>query len=156
MSQQTTLVIGEGEIGLPIAEILSSVYNVITKDIDPIPDPGEISVLHICYPFEIVDFVETTIRYIKNYAPEITMVHSTVVPGTTKQISEQVSSPVIYSPVRGKHSKMTEELLSLRILSPFASVSNIFSGQQRFHFKKNSPQLLIILQLLLIHPPETI
>jgi UDP-N-acetyl-D-mannosaminuronate dehydrogenase len=114
LSQQTTLVIGEGEIGLPIAEILSSVYNVITKDIDPIPDPGKISVLHICYPFQIEDFVETTIRYIKNYAPEITMVHSTVVPGTTKQISEQVSSPVIYSPVRGKHSKMAEELLSLR------------------------------------------
>ena len=63
MSQQTTLVIGEGEIGLPIAEILSSVYNVITKDIDPIPDPGEISVLHICYPFQIENFVEKTGSY---------------------------------------------------------------------------------------------
>lgn len=114
MSKQTTLVIGEGEIGLPIAKILSSVHNVITKDLDPIPDPGEISVLHICYPFQIEDFVETTIQYIQIYAPEITMVHSTVVPGTTKQISKKVATPVIYSPVRGKHSTMAEELLSLR------------------------------------------
>jgi len=128
LSQQTTLVIGEGEIGLPIAKILSSIYNVITKDVEPISDPGEISVLHICYPFQIDNFVETTIRYIKNYAPEITIIHSTVIPGTTNQIGEQVSSPVIYSPVRGKHSKMTEELLSLRKYVSSANQDGLAKG----------------------------
>ena len=114
MSQQTTLVIGEGEIGLPIANILSNAYNVVTRDLAPIEDPGEIAVLHICYPFQIENFIETTINYIKTYAPKLTILHSTVIPGTTKKISEGISTPIIYSPVRGKHSKMTEELLSLR------------------------------------------
>lgn len=112
VSSAIDLVIGLGEIGRPLKEILEKSYNVIGKDIDPIEDPGKIRVLHICYPFQTNDFIETTISYVAEYEPELTIVHSTVIPGTICRIFKHTGGMLAYSPVRGKHQRMRQELMA--------------------------------------------
>ena len=40
--------------------------------------------MHICFPFEIEDFVGEAARYVELLAPELTIVNSTVAVGTTR------------------------------------------------------------------------
>jgi len=81
-------------------------------DIRSIDLAGPCSVLHICYPFEIRDFVGTTAEYIYKYQPSLTVIHSTVAPGTTRKVQEAVGdAPLAYSPVRGKHIRMEADML---------------------------------------------
>ena len=104
------LVIGTGEVGRPLAEVLSGAFQVVTKDIEPL-ELDSVDVIHVCYPFDLDDFVGTTVRYAETYAPRLMIVNSTVVPGTTRRIGEESAVPVAYSPVRGKHARMVQELM---------------------------------------------
>ena len=106
------MVVGLGEIGKPLLEVLSRSYNTIGVDIvPPAEPPGEIDVMHICYPFKINDFIGQTARYIKQYNPNITVIHSTVAVGTTRTVAERTGAAVVNSPVRGKHTRMAADLL---------------------------------------------
>ncbi len=105
------LVIGLGEIGRPLMSILSGSFVVFGRDIEPTALGARVNVLHICYPYEARDFVRTTASYIREYAPKFTIIHSTVVPGTTRQVSDTTGSPIAYSPMRGKHTRMQSDLL---------------------------------------------
>jgi len=105
------LVIGLGEIGKPLKEVLEQAYLIIGRDIDPVEISGKIGVLHVCYPYQVGDFVETTVNYIEQYQPELTIVHSTLVPGTMQKVFERVGGQLAYSPVRGKHTRMRQELM---------------------------------------------
>lgn len=109
--KKTTLVVGLGEVGKPLMAILSREHHTIGIDIDL---PGEqvehAEVVHICYPFEIRDFVGETVRYITRFKPELTIVNSTVGIGTTRRIAALSGTDVVHSPVRGKHERMQEEM----------------------------------------------
>jgi UDP-N-acetyl-D-mannosaminuronate dehydrogenase len=104
-------VAGLGEVGGPLLNILKSVYHTAGVDISPVDVPGPSSVLHVCYPFQLPDFVGTTVAYIEKYKPQMVIVNSTVGVGTTRAIQERVVVPVVYSPVRGKHAKMEQDML---------------------------------------------
>jgi UDP-N-acetyl-D-mannosaminuronate dehydrogenase len=41
----------------------------------------------------------------------MTVIHSTVAVGTTRKVQEYVQTPVAFSPVRGKHAKMEQDML---------------------------------------------
>src|SRR5204863_6050367 len=73
------------------------------------PTPG-CAVLHICYPFGR-KFVESAVEYIKDYRPALTIINSTVAPGTTRAVHAGTKTPIAYSPIRGKHFKMKQDLL---------------------------------------------
>lgn len=111
MSEQTVLVAGLGEVGKPLLRILGRTHNSIGIDVAPIKIECPCSVLHICYPFQIKDFVATTATYIDKYHPSLTIVNSTVAVGTTREVQERVDTPVVYSPVRGKHARMERDML---------------------------------------------
>ena len=53
-------------------------------------------------------------RYVSLYEPGVVVVNSTVVPGTTREIQEKTGVPAVYSPVRGKHARMRDELRRYR------------------------------------------
>jgi UDP-N-acetyl-D-mannosaminuronate dehydrogenase len=106
------LVVGLGEIGKPLLEILKDHYEVLGIDVDPVEIQGEVNIMHICYPFEIKDFIGQTADYIIKYKPQLTIINSTVAPGTTREIFDRTGSPIAHSPVRGKHIKMRQELLN--------------------------------------------
>jgi UDP-N-acetyl-D-mannosaminuronate dehydrogenase len=129
------LVIGLGEIGKPLKEILEQAYPVTGRDIDPVEITGKIGVLHVCYPYQVGDFVETTVNYINQYQPELTIVHSTLVPGTVRMIFDQVGGLVAYSPVRGKHAHMRQELMHY---TKFVSGTTPEAGQRGIEYLKGA------------------
>lgn len=112
--QQTMriLIVGLGEVGGPLAMILEAAYPCVTRDLAPIAAPGPIEVMHVCYPYRGSEFISTTAEYVREYAPQLTIIHSTVVPGTTQRVAQETEGAVAYSPVRGKHMKMRDDLLA--------------------------------------------
>src|SRR5260370_29988504 len=110
-TNDAVIILGQGEIGRPLLRILSQSYKCIGVDIGPLDAGRPCSVLHSCYPYQIEDFVRITVSYVEKYQPSLTIINSTVPPGTTRQIQTRVNPPVVYSPVRGKHARMQEDML---------------------------------------------
>lgn len=108
---EATLVVGLGEVGRPLMEVIKDHRNVVGMDIEPIEFNGTCDVMHICFPFQIRDFVGECAAYINKYKPTLTVINSTVSPGTTRAVFERTGAAIAYSPVRGKHIKMKDELL---------------------------------------------
>lgn len=108
------IVAGLGEVGRPLLDILGKTYACEGIDIEPYDADRPCSVFHVCYPFQIPDFVGTTVRYIEKYQPGLTIINSTVAIGTTEKVAALSPSPVVYSPVRGKHVKMLSDMKHYR------------------------------------------
>lgn len=111
MAEKLVIVAGLGEVGRPLFEILSKQYDCLGVDIKPVDSERPCSVLHVCYPSQVKDFVGTTAAYERKYRPELLIVNSTVAPGTTRKIQERLSCPVVFSAVRGKHIKMVSDMM---------------------------------------------
>lgn len=132
MSDSIVIVVGQGEIGKPLQRILSRTYQCIGVDIEPVEVAAPCSAMHICYPYQIPDFVGTTVAYIRKYKPELTIINSTVVPGTTRRVYEESGTKLAYSPARGKHLRMEQDLL--RYKKFVAGVDDIASVRAMAHF----------------------
>jgi UDP-N-acetyl-D-mannosaminuronate dehydrogenase len=125
--EKNVVVVGLGEVGRPLFELLSKHYKVIGVDIAPFSTPeAKVDVLHICFPFEVKDFVGESARYIELFKPALTIVNSTVAIGTTRQIALRTGTAVVNSPVRGKHARMLEEL---RTYTKFVGAMDAASGK---------------------------
>ena len=110
---KTILVVGLGEVGRPLLDVISK-HHPVAIGLDMTPPTVRIDhadVMHVCYPFEIQDFIGTTVAYIKRFNARLTVVNSTVGIGTTRAIAERTGASVVHSPVRGKHARMRDELL---------------------------------------------
>lgn len=135
MSEQSKIVVvGLGEVGKPLLKLISEHHEVIGVDIRPPLDPVlNVDILHVCYPFEIKDFVSETTRYIELFKPKLTIINSTVGVGTTRSIAERTGAAVAHSPVRGKHARMLEEL---KTYTKFVGAMDPMSGRhaaEHFH-----------------------
>lgn len=114
MGKETVLVIGLGEVGGPLLELLreSGRFDVYGLDIDigkmrklglPQP-PSRVDVMHICIPcFNREEFIKTTAEYVKQFKPKLVIIDSTVPPGTTMDVYGRCGCLVAHSPVRGMH-----------------------------------------------------
>jgi len=96
-------------------------------DISPVERVEHVDVLHICYPFQISDFIGESARYIEIYEPALTIVNSTVAVGTTRAIADRTGAAVVNSPVRGKHARMLDEL---RFYNKFVGALNPGDGER--------------------------
>jgi len=114
VSDNVVVVVGLAEVGRPLFKILSHTYECIGVDLQPVRMAKKCSVLHLCFPYQIRDFAQTSCEYIAKYKPEYTVVNSTVAPGTTQAIAVRSGAYVAYSPVRGKHAKMEADMLRYR------------------------------------------
>ena len=110
-TRSNVVVVGLGEVGKPLFELISETPSQsVGVDISPPGEIGQVDVLHVCFPFQIKDFVRETTRYIKLFDPKLTIINSTVAVGTTRLIAERAGAAVVNSPVRGKHARMFDEL----------------------------------------------
>jgi UDP-N-acetyl-D-mannosaminuronate dehydrogenase len=107
------VVLGLGEVGLPLLTLSERHHTVVGVDVEGVDADqiGPVEVMHVCYPFEIDDFVGETVRYIDTLRPSLTIINSTVAVGTTREVHRRSGAPIAHSPVRGKHTRMLEELL---------------------------------------------
>jgi UDP-N-acetyl-D-mannosaminuronate dehydrogenase len=116
LAKETVLVVGLGEIGRTLFELLKEKdeFTVYGLDLDETktraacPDQGElpkaVDTMHICLPCKERDnFVATVARYAKQFKPRLLIINSTVPPGTTKKIQQGCECLVAHSPVRGVH-----------------------------------------------------
>jgi len=109
------LVVGLGEVGSALAQVLKRAGRILEHDIERCEFDQPVSVMHICIPFtRQPDFVATALSYIERFKPELTIINSTVIPGTSRALAERSSVPIAYSPVRGKHTRMVDDLLKYR------------------------------------------
>lgn len=126
--QKNVVIVGLGEIGKPLFKIASEYHHVVGVDISP---PAESTLnadfLHICFPFQINDFVGEVARYIELFNPALTIINSTVAVGTTRAICQRSGRAVVNSPVRGKHVRMAEEL---RFYKKFVGALEMESARQ--------------------------
>jgi len=110
-SRESVVVVGLGEVGRPLFELVSRHHSAVGVDLAPAPaGVYAVDVLHVCFPFEIGDFSGETVRYIELLRPKLTIINSTVGVGTTRSIADRTGAAVVNSPVRGKHVRMLEEL----------------------------------------------
>ena len=108
---EKVLVVGVGEIGGPLLEILRSRYQAYGLDIKPDPEIPPCEIMHLCFPFDGENFIRHSVRYIETYRPSLTIINSTVAPGTTRRIGLESKTDVANSPVLGKHARMKQEML---------------------------------------------
>lgn len=101
------LIIGIGEIGLALYEIVRGAYpQTEAYDIKwgKRSLPVDVDVVHICYPYSET-FVKDTVNYTKETNPLLLIIESTVLPGTSNTISDKLKGTrthVVHSPVRAR------------------------------------------------------
>jgi hypothetical protein len=102
-----SLVIGLGETGKPLLEVLSETYlDSDGWDLDMKADApiDTYEFLNICIPYSD-KFVDIVRSYQEAFMPELTIIHSTVPIGTTSDIGRAVHSPIM-----GDHTDMKQSL----------------------------------------------
>jgi UDP-N-acetyl-D-mannosaminuronate dehydrogenase len=104
------VVVGLGEIGKPLLQLISEHHDALGVDISPVDRVSPVDVMHICFPFQVPDFIGETARYIEYFQPALTVINSTVGVSTTRSIAERTGAAVVNSPVRGKHARMLDDL----------------------------------------------
>lgn len=95
------VVIGAGEVGQAIAEVLAP-YGPHLRDVEH-TGPPEADVLHICFPWGGA-FEEQVTRYEVQYQPRMVIVHSTVMRGTCDPHAW------VHSPVTGRHPHLADSI----------------------------------------------
>lgn len=116
----TDIVLGMGEVGETLFDLLvERGIDCIGIDLDnskcknysensKIENP---EYLHVCLPGELSEFVDITVNWInKIEGAKVALIHSTVKPGTTKNIQEKSNIPILFSPVRGVHKRFLDDI----------------------------------------------
>ncbi len=130
----TVVIVGLGEVGKPLLEIMKGgKYQTFGVDIDQPASISRCDVMHVCFPFQSEKFCRQAVEYIDQYRPVLTVINSTVAPGTTRSIAVESGTAVVHSPVRGKHIRMQEEMLHY---TKFVGALDLQSGQRAIeHFE---------------------
>ncbi|MGA8742225.1 MAG: hypothetical protein WB561_13655 [Terracidiphilus sp.] len=133
-TKKQIVIAGLGEVGKPLYQLISEHCDAVGIDVGtPLKGIGEVEVLHICFPFQIKDFVGEVARYVDLFKPELIVINSTVAVGTTRRVAERTGIPTVNSPVRGKHVRMLEEL---RMYTKFVGASDPAAGHHAVeHFR---------------------
>lgn len=106
-----TLIIGAGEVGKALFGILKKHYTTYIQD----KTNGlvmKIDVMHICFPYSKT-FIGDVKDYVEIHRPKITVIHSTVPIGTSRQCQ------AFHSPIRGEHPNLEKSLRTfVKYLAP--------------------------------------
>lgn len=116
MTKETVLVVGLGEIGYALFQLLkeNNSFAVYGLDLDKTKMlaagqeqsklPNEIDTMHICLPCkDQSNFLTIVTSYTKQFNPKLLIINSTIPPGTTKKAYQSCSCLVAHSPTRGVH-----------------------------------------------------
>ena len=119
MPKEKVLVVGLGEVGRPLFELLDESGCFIVHGIDldeaKMGEVGqhkknlvkEVDIMHICIPCVNQEkFISTVANYAKQFKPKLVIINSTVMPRTTKEVSKRCECLVAHSPVRGVHESL--------------------------------------------------
>ena len=97
-------ILGYGEIGQALAKFYKKPK---IKDLKRDDKLEGVEILHICIPWK-EKFIEIVKKEIQLIKPGLTVIHSTVAPGTTKKLALSSKGMVVHSPIRGIHPNLYE------------------------------------------------
>jgi len=116
MIKEKVLVIGLGEVGRPLFDLIkeSGKFEAYGFDLDigkmqelgQTALPNKVDIMHICIPCKSEEeFIKNVARYIERFKPKLVIINSTVTPGTTMKVHKLFNGAqlVAHSPVRGVH-----------------------------------------------------
>jgi len=150
LAKETVIVVGLGEIGRALFELLKEEesFTVYGLDLDETKMratgqdrsklPSEVDTMHVCLPCKIQEkFVGIVANYAKQFKPKLLIINSTVLPGTTKKIYEQCNCLVAHSPVRGVHKNPKYMEWELKRWTKYVGgVNTKATDAARKHFEK--------------------
>jgi UDP-N-acetyl-D-mannosaminuronate dehydrogenase len=150
MAKEKVLIVGLGEVGHTLFELFkeSGKFDIFGFDINKkklqeivgseIEPPKMIDVLHICYPcFKQAEFIQTTTEYIKRINPKLTIIESTIPPGTTQKIYAQTKMPIVHSPIQGTHTSLENMKSDIRFWPKYIGSATIEAKKMAHqHFEK--------------------
>lgn len=106
----THLIIGLGEVGTALANVLSEVHDVSALDIkDEKTRPANgahFDMAHVCFSYS-EHFEAQVQRYQRAYSIDVLVIHSTVPVGTSRNLG------AAHSPVMGRHPHLEGDLLTI-------------------------------------------
>lgn len=147
-SKPLTLVVGLGEVGGALFELLkeSGEFKVYGLDIDDSRMrefkqgslPEKVGILHVCIGCTNQGkFVKTAVDYIKQFKPKLTIINTTVPPGTTQKINALSEGYLAHSPVRGMHKSRETMKRHLHFLTKYVGGVDSKSAELASrHFEK--------------------
>ncbi|OGZ64135.1 MAG: hypothetical protein A3A98_04110 [Candidatus Staskawiczbacteria bacterium RIFCSPLOWO2_01_FULL_40_39] len=97
-------ILGHGEVGQAIAKFYRK---PLIKDLQRDDGLQGVDILHVCIPWSD-SFINTVEEQIQHIQPKLTIIHSTVPPGTTKKIADKFLGMAVHSPIRGVHPNLYE------------------------------------------------
>jgi UDP-N-acetyl-D-mannosaminuronate dehydrogenase len=119
LTKETVLVVGLGEIGGTLFELLKETSNFAVYGLDLDESkmrathqdknklPEKVDTMHICLPCkDQTNFVAAVASYAQQFKPELLIINSTVPPGTTKKTQQKCKCLVAHSPARGVHESL--------------------------------------------------
>lgn len=102
---QKSLIIGMGEVGKSLWNILSKHYYVDGIDSSEDKAQDQYDIIHICFGYTD-KFIEYVKEYQLRFKPKYTIVHSSVPVGTCAKLD------AIHSPIRGLHPNLESGILT--------------------------------------------
>ena len=116
----TDIILGMGEVGETLFDLLvDRKFDCIGIDLEDSKCKNYTEnkiienqqYLHVCLPGELEKFTDIVIEWINKIKNiQVVVIHSTVKPGTTKNIQERSSIPILFSPVRGVHRRFLDDI----------------------------------------------
>ena len=132
------LIVGVGEIGSSLRQLFEknsvAVAGIDSNSTRCFSTPKNITQLHICIPYSS-SFISSVSAYYDEWMPNSWVIHSTIKPGTTKILHDSYpDSNLVYSPVRGVHTRMVQDLE--KYTKFYSSYSGIYPSSFLECFKK--------------------
>lgn len=120
-----SLIIGYGQIGKAVAEVISEVDEVTAYDGKYSNEPlilSNINIIHICFPCkEEKTFRDSVTYFTTKYRPQHVVIWATVPIGTTKKMHK-----VVHSPVEGRHPHL---FTSIKSMTRWIGANDISEGE---------------------------
>ena len=121
-----TLIVGYGEIGKALANVLLPFYTLGIQEsmFTEVYAKFNPEILHICFGYSD-KFVSEVKRYQEKYKPKYTVIHSTVPVGTSRQLN------VVFHPIIGQHPNLEKSLLTFKQFFGGKDVHNVIDYFRR-------------------------
>ena len=151
LTQEKVLIVGLGEIGHTLFALLNDAkesFAVYGLDLDQAKMgalgqskdnvPIKIDTLHVCLPCGSQEkFAEVVAGYVNQFKPKLTIINSTVPPGTTLKVAEKCKCLVAHSPARGVHKSAEHMIWEMKRWTKYVGGANKEAGAAaKVHFEK--------------------
>jgi UDP-N-acetyl-D-mannosaminuronate dehydrogenase len=151
LAKESVLVVGLGEVGQPLFEMLKENPSFVVYGLDLNKEkmrslgqreedfPSRTDVMHICIPCQDkAKFVNVVVNYVRRFNPKLLVINSTVQLGTTTKIFKHCGNCLVaHSPFRGVHKSPEYMKMELKRWTKYVGGATPEAGEQaQKHFVK--------------------